>query len=157
MKQIVEIEVPEGYKAVYNKDTQKIEMLKSKIPKTWEEFCEDNPVKNGECFIYENEICDVFIGGGRGVEHKVILPDRETAEAFVALMQLIQLRDCYRNGWVPDWSKRFNKYCIIYHDNTIISHVSEYSSNVLSFQSEAIRDEFRENFKDLIIKAKNLI
>lgn len=157
MKQIIEIEVLDGYKAVYNADTQKIEMLKSTFPKTWEEFCKDNPVKNGECFIHENKICDAFIGDGRDIEHKAILPDRETAEAFVALIQLIQLRDYYRQGWIPNWSKGFIKYCIIYYDNKISSHISKYSSNILSFQTEEIRNEFKENFKDLIIKTKNLI
>ena len=34
------------------------------------------------------------------------------AEAFLALMQLIQLRDCYRQEWKPIWEKNENNYCI---------------------------------------------
>lgn len=38
MKQTIEIEVPDGYKVEYNKDTQKVEIVKIGLPKTWEEI-----------------------------------------------------------------------------------------------------------------------
>ena len=34
MKQTIEIEVPDGYKAVYNEDTQRVEIVKIRLPKT---------------------------------------------------------------------------------------------------------------------------
>ena len=60
MKQTIEIEVPDGYKAVYNKDTQKIEIVKVGLPKSWDEFCENNPIKNWECFITERSKIEDF-------------------------------------------------------------------------------------------------
>lgn len=157
MKQIIEIEVPEGYKAVYNKDTQKIEIVDIALPKTWEEFCENNPVKRSECFIHNGDIMNVIIEGLRSTTTKSILPNKETAEAFIALMQLIQLRDCYRQGWKPDWQDGTEKYIIVQYDNTISSEVNQRISKVLSFQSPNIRSKFLHNFRDLIEKAKELI
>lgn len=73
-------------------------------------------------------------------------------------MQLHQLRDCYRQGWVPDWKNtKFSKYCIeCIHDSY---HINAYrvSSNFLSFQSREIAEEFLNNFKDLIKQAGDLI
>lgn len=168
MKQTIEIEVPDGYKAVYNKDTQKVEIVKIGLPKTWEEFCDNNPIKKWECFITERSKIEDFYTEdsvtipeekrARNVDtDKSTLPDRETAEAFLALMQLIQLRDCYRQGWKPNWKKACNKYCIYYEIDGIFPFNNIYNSRVLSFQSEEIRDKFMENFRDLIEQAKELI
>ena len=159
MKQTIEIEieVPEWHKAVYNEQTQKVEIVKVNLPKSWEEFCEENPVKRGEYFIQDGVIMSVVIGGLRDTTTKSVLPNKETAEAFLALMQLIQLRDCYRQGWKPDWEQPYKKYCIYYGSNSVYISDSIYRSIVLSFQSAEIRDEFRKNFKDLIEKAKELI
>ena len=159
MKQTIEIEVPEGYKAVYNKDTQKIEIIKFELPKSWEEFCENNPIRWGETIIYNNskEIMALGVGDNRDSSIKNILPNKATAEAFLALMQLIQLRDCYRQGWKPDWQDGTEKYIIVQYDNTISSEVNQRISKVLSFQSPNIRSKFLHNFRDLIEKAKELI
>ena len=94
---------------------------------------------------------------------KNILPSKQTAEAHLALMQLHQLRDCYRQGWTPDWSDCNNKYCIIYNGlycNTNYNHsiaVNTYTRKFLSFQSKEIAQEFLNNFKDLIEQAGDLI
>lgn len=157
MKQTIEIEVPEGYKAVYKEDTQKVEVVKVELPKTWEEFCENNPVKRSEYFIHNGDIMNVIIGGLRNTTTKSMLPNKETAEAFIALMQLIQLRDCYRQGWKPDWQDGTEKYIIVQYDNTISSEVNQRISKVLSFQSPNIRSKFLHNFRDLIERAKELI
>ncbi|MFC2579508.1 MAG: hypothetical protein ACFN1J_03030 [Bacteroidota bacterium] len=168
MKQTIKIDVPEGYKAVYKEDTQKVEIVKIELPKTWEEFCENNPIKNWECFITERSKIEDFYTEdsvtipeekrARNVDtDKSTLPDRETAEAFLALMQLIQLRDCYRQGWKPNWKKACNKYCIYYEIDGIFPFNNIYNSRVLSFQSEEIRDKFMKNFRELIEIAKELI
>ena len=168
MKQTIKIDVPEGYKAVYKEDTQKVEIVKIELPKTWEEFCENNPIKNWECFITERSKIEDFytedsvtIPEGKRARNvdtdKSTLPDRETAEAFLALMQLVQLRDCYRQGWKPNWSQPYKRYCIYCEYNRVFPFDNTFNSRVLSFQSEETRDEFLKNFRDLIEKAKELI
>lgn len=158
MKQTIEIEVPEGYKAVYNKDTQKVEIVKVNLPKSWEEFCDMFPKNTREYFINEGSC---MTGCSKERRHinidKKVLPNIETAEAFLALMQLIQLRDCYWQGWKPNWKKACEKYCIYYENDNISPFNNIYNSRVLSFQSEEIRDEFLKNFSELIEKAKELI
>lgn len=160
MKQTIEIEVPEGYKAVYDKDTQKVELVDATLPKTWEEFCENHPIKKEECYIGENGniFNTVCIGKNRSdIFFKNLLPNKHTAEAFLALMQLIQLRDCYRQGWKPDWSDESWKYCIILYKDKLCENVYTTEGRVLSFQSKEIRDEFLKNFRELIEIAKELI
>ena len=157
MKQTIEIEVPDGYKAVYDKDTQKIEVVCATLPKSWEEFCEDNPIRVGESFICDSCVYCIEKERVREEIYKEVLPNEETAEAFIALMQLVQLRDCYRQGWKPDWTVGYNKYCVLYINNVISTDVRNYSSNILSFQSENICEDFLKNFRELIEKAKELI
>lgn len=157
MKQTIEIEMPDGYKAMYDKETQKVEIVKVELPKTWEEFCKNNPVEFKESFIYEGKVNRVFIEGERGKEHKALLPNEKTAEAFLALMQLIQLRDCYRQGWKPNWKEKTVKQNIICFEGVLGTDWSINVQYVLSFQSKEIRNEFLKNFKDLIEQAKELI
>lgn len=159
MKQTIEIEVPDGYKAMYNIYTQKVEMVGIELPKTWEEFCENNPIRWGETIIYNNgkEIMALGVGDNRDSSIKNILPNKATAEAFLALMQLIQLRDCYRQGWKPDWKNNENKFVIEIIDGEITTYWDNRRSRTLSFQSIEVRDKFFENFSDLIEKAKELI
>ena len=44
-KQTIEIEVPDGKKAVWKDNKVVFEDIKPKFPKTWEEFCEQNMIK----------------------------------------------------------------------------------------------------------------
>lgn len=157
MKQTIEIDVPDGHKAVYNEDTQRVEIVKVGLPKTWEEFCRDNPIKKNEYFIDEYGEITYAAEKHRATNLKNILPNKKTAEAFLALMQLVQLRDCYRQGWNPDWKDGSKKHCIVVYDSYIHKESYLKLNTTLSFQSEEIRDKFMKNFSDLIEKAKELI
>ena len=88
-----------------------------------------------------------------------ILPSKDAAEAHLALMQLHQLRDYYRQGWVPDWNSiNENKYSIISDEMKvyIIQNVL-LAPCFLAFQSKEIAEEFLNNFRDLIEQAGDLI
>ena len=163
MKQTIKVEVPEWHKAVYNEDTQKVEMVKVEkamveLPKSWEEFCENFPFKKGECVISYYGTIDNIDAEARYKQSVNTLPNKETAEAFLALMQLVQLRDCYRQGWTPDWEDdEQQKYSVITYSGEVCTETRITTKGVLSFQSEEIRNEFLENFRELIEEAKELI
>ena len=111
MKQTVEIEVPDGKKAVWKDGKIVFEDAESEsqLPKTWEEYCERTMIDENEVVIFDDYLDRPtvsqkgFIRGPRNpIEHKKLLPSEEVARQFVALMQLYRLRDCYRQGWTPD-------------------------------------------------------
>ena len=86
------------------------------LPKTWEEFCKKNPIKN--------------------------------YNADLALMQLHQLRDSYREG---------SKFPYAISRNGSHLYISNNEDKFLSFQTKEIADEFLNNFSDLILQAGDLI
>jgi hypothetical protein len=90
---------------------------------------------------------------------KILFATKEQAEAAVALAQISQLREVYRQGWEPDWNAiEQEKFILIYtHRGIFECSVAVNIPNFLSFQSPEIRDEFLENFRDLIEKAKPLM
>ena len=126
MKQTIEIEVPDGKKAIWKDGTIVFENIKPKLPKTWEEFCEQNKVKI------------------------------QVTEQHLPLIQLHQLRDCYRQGWTPTVDKV--SFGIIRRvGGDLDTDRFMYSSRFLSFQSAEIAKEFLDNFRDLIEQAGDLI
>lgn len=161
MKQTIEIEIPEGKRAVWKDNTIVFEDVKPELPKTWEEFCKQNPIKEKEKYIDSSSHISsamVFPTNRNSISDRNVLPSKEAAEQHLALMQLHQLRDCYRQGWVPDWKNtKFSKYCIECVNDSY--HINAYytSINFLSFQSREIAEEFLNNFKDLIELAGDLI
>jgi len=129
----------------------------SKLPKTWEEFCENNPVTKNEYYISENSCFHKPFPDIRACVDKNLLPNKEIAEAMLALCQLIQLRDCYNKGWKPDYTNNHNKYVINVDKNEISRTIVVTIQNVLTFKTRELRDTFLNNFKDLIEIAKPLL
>ena len=120
-------------------------------PMSWEEYCEQNPIKAGDGYI--NEISHINImenSHNRDKDDDINTMPEYLCKAFLAYMKLIQLR----NAWVKDsdenlcrivWSPREGFWCF-------------YGGwNGLSFPTKAMADEFIETFKDLLEVAKPLI
>lgn len=164
MEKEIKINVPNGYEIDKENSTFeciKFKPIKKELPKTWEEYCETNPRRKGESWLSDSsliESLDFSAGECRDcVNDKNLLPNKEYAKAILALCQLIQLRDCYNDGWVPDWTSTAFKYCIYVYENNIITGVCNTSSRVLTFKTQELRDEFLNNFRDLIKIAKPLL
>ena len=131
-----------------------------RLPKTWEEFCEMYPIRDGECFVEngsgETVVAD-FKERTRRTNYKDIYPDRATAEAALALCQLIQLRDVYNGDWVPDWNNKEIKYVIQLEDGEIQCDTwIGLGASPLYFRTKELRDEFLSIFRDLIERLKPL-
>ena len=161
MKQIIEVEVPEGKKAIWKDGKVVFEDIAPKLPETWEEFLSLYPIKEGECYIDHTGHINTFksrIGNARNPLYDLsVLPSQEAAESHLALIQLHQLRDCYRQGWTPDWDDLKFKYCIYCVENSYNICQSMSNKRFLSFQSRELAEKFLKNFKDLIKKAGDLI
>lgn len=161
MKQTIEIDVPAGKKAVWENGTLKFVDDKPLMPKTWREFCNAQPVQSPETFITQLSSFatqDGYAGWPRR-EHddKNLLPTREAAEAHLALMQLHQLRDYYRQGWVPDWSDEERKWDISICKNELTVQQIVNWASFLSFPTKKLAEEFLDNFRYLIEQAGDLI
>lgn len=137
------------YKEISAEDILNIKV--EHLPKTWEEFCENNPIKAEEAIVTAG-IIPITPGRTRFLHSdKCVLPNAAAAKAHRALMQLHQLRDCYRGNVDP-------VLCCYYsimggHNPIIVRDASRF----LSFPTKEIAEEFLNNFKDLIEEAGDLI
>lgn len=148
----------EGY--VYDPDDPRIIYKKEKeLPKSWEDFCALYKIKEKEAYIdeFSKIVCFKNESDRKYCKDRNLLPSKEYAEAMLALCQLIQLRDCYNDGWVPDWRNGKIKYAIASEGNNITKLNYRYENTVLYFKTEELRDTFINNFRDLIEKAKLLL
>ena len=156
-KQMIEIEVPDGKKAVWKDGRLVFEDIEPQLPNTWEEFCKNYPIKSGEFLI--DSLSQILAPGFRDREiytDQNVLPNYKAAEAHLAYMQLHQLRDCYRQGWEPAVDNV--SFAIIRSvDGRLDVDRFMYSSRFLSFQSQEIAEKFLHNFRDYIQRAGDLI
>ena len=163
-KQMIEIEVPDGKKAVWKDGRVVFEDIKPQLPNTWEEFCKNYPVKSGEFMI--DSLSKILTPGLRDREMHVdqnLLPSYKAAEQHLALMKLHQLRDCYRNGWLPNVKDDADKYCIERLCNPVSRNIElrvawyDTVCTFLSFPTFELAKEFLTNFRELIEQAGDLI
>lgn len=153
------IEVPDGYTLVRVSDTEyKVIKEEKKLPDTWDEFCEMNPVNDTEYHIGgEGIIYRCTIPGPRNQRFdRNWLPSKEKTEAILALCQLIQLRDCYNDGWVPDWSNEERYDCLYLEDGEWKFSLNSKIEEIFAFKSPELCRKFLENFIDLLDKIKPL-
>ena len=142
------------------------EILLFKLPKTWEEFCNNYDI-NCDKDSYITDYSDIknYPASRKRLKYadRYLLPSIEAAEQHLALIQLHQLRDCYRQGWIPDLEDESFKYCIRGYYNSDFRSIKyrvsglSHTSTFLSFPTKELAEEFLNNFRDLIVKASDLI
>ena len=73
-------------------------------------------------------------------------------------MQLHQLRDAWREGWVPDWKDDNQRKYVVYNpEGGFTIGYFTITRRFLAFQDEKRAEEFLNNFRELIEKAGDLI
>lgn len=134
------------------------------LPRSWEEFCMCNPIKAEEAFIGKGaeiiHVCPLSYGIPRDKKRdQNVLPSESAAKAHLALMKLHQLRDCYRQGWVPDWEDIDQvKYSIVADGSSVNKVVIPVKENLfLTFQSKEVTIKFLERFVQDIYDARELL
>lgn len=152
------VEVPKGYEIDRNNSTFEnivFKEIKKDLPRIWEELGKMSGAYVGAESQVVTEHDANFAAQSR---NKNIFATTKMAEASVALAQLSQLRDVYRQGWVPDWTSSTQvKHCIDLLQNEPAASTIFIRGTFLSFQSPEIRNMFYENFKGLILKARPLM
>ena len=89
--------------------------------------------------------------------NKNVWPTKELAEASLALSQLAQLRDYVNDGWKPNWTVDYYKYCITIAEDKVGKQSWYYVQYFLAFKDSETRDGFLEAYRDLIEIAKPLL
>ena len=140
MKQTIEIEVPDGKKAVWE-DGKVVFKDAKPLPKTWDEYV--------KYYLSDEPSC-------LRVARIVDIPNY-IVHRHMALMQLHQLRDLYRQGWIPNWLDDNSKWGIFNRLNEIRVQPIVNWAEFLSFPTEELATEFLNNFRYLIEQAGDLI
>ena len=150
------IVAPEGYEIDRENSTfEKIvfKEIKKALPKTWEEL----KSVSGWFITPQGNVLNVKNLSTMAMSRKDIFVTYEQVAASIALAQLSQLRDVYRDGWEPNWDDGSFKYSIVpYKEGFDIVYLSHFS-RFLSFQSRGIAEDFLFHFGDLIEQAKPLM
>lgn len=156
----VKIQIPDNCELIKDGDTYVVKEKNQEPPKSWEEFCERYPKKKGEVFIDNMSHIEIYNTDCSRTPStdRNICTSKEEAEAFLALMQLRQLR----KAWVGDWECPKNgNYAVIKWNRS--SNKIEYCCgcftfySVMSFPTTEIALDFMYYFRDLLEKAKVLL
>ena len=153
----VKITIPDNCELVKDGDSYVVIETKQNPPRSWEEFCEKYPKKMGETFI--SSTSEIFAYNTPSIRDekrdKNVCPSKEETEAFLALMQLRQLRKAWVGDWEPEGMK--SHYAIIPKIDSI--DVGRYGSvfRNLSFPTKEMAEDFLSCFRDLCETAKILL
>lgn len=153
----IKIEIPEGFvidtaNSNLEKGDIKFKKAEKALPTKWED------IRKIEGFYAINgDIISKTQGPWSNNSGKILWPTKELAEASLALCQLVRLRDIYNDGWVPDYMYPSQKWLVFYNEEVVEVSSGWSSRCVLSFKTEELAKEFRDNFKDLIEQAKPLL
>ena len=123
-------------------------------PMSWEEYCEQNPIKKGECRINTYSNCAELDPDERYANTDANVMFEDLCKAFIAYMKLIQLR----NAWVKDCENGDeDEYLKIVYTAERGFYDVRLGKTGLSFPTSAMAEEFIKTFKDLLEVAKPLI
>lgn len=156
----VKIQIPDNCELIKDGDTYVVREKKQTPPRSWKEFCENYPITEHEAMICGPSsiiLAAYNVGKARRVEEdKNWIVSKEEAEAFLALMQLRQLR----KAWVGDWEPIGNKsYTAI--TTTVFDKIETWeflnTSKPLSFPTKEMAKNFLNCFRDLCETAKPLL
>ena len=162
----LKVTIPEGYEIDKEKSTFEKIVFKKKetsIPRSWEEYCyQQYKAKNKIGYYIDNTNC-IPVEINRNVclsphQLKNVLPSKKLTEAFLAMMQLMSLRQAWIGDWEPDWyDDSITKWCIVYQTSNF--YVFNYcaTSRSLSFPTKEMAIDFMNTFKKLLEIAKPII
>ena len=160
MKEL-KITIPENQEIDWQESAKQEKIVfKQKVfkPKSWEEYC--NNTKNTGYYIDLDSAIEYIEDETSHLDNnfdKNLLPTEKLAKSFLALIQLMSLRQAWIGDWKPDWTVRNPKYYIVCVEDKFIIADSCWTSRPLNFPVREMAEEFLGCFKDLINEARDLI
>ena len=163
------IKIPAGQEIDWQESAKQEKIVfkkKNNKPRSWEEYCENH--RGGFAFISTGSrvsVTEVKYPSNESFKldpenSKHVLPSKELAEAFLAMMQLCSLRESWIGDWKPDWKNFEQPKASISCDRNgelIVLYFKDLASRPLSFPTYEMAEDFMTCFKDLLEIAKPLI
>lgn len=159
----LKITIPEGQEIDWQESAKQEKIVfkkKDTKPRSWEEYCcqQQTNCKEGYCINNVTSEIQEINWGLCTCSWKTVLPSKELAEAFLAMMQLISLRQAWIRDWKPDWGNdMLDKFLITSEKNHLAISVLSSISHPLSFPTYEMATDFMNCFRDLLEIAKPLI
>lgn len=149
--------IPEGYILDKKSSTRKVVVYKKvvSLPSTWESFCLKAKPSTRYILTYEGEIakgCSEYLDPSLD---RNILPSEEAARAVRALIQLLNLREVYKEDDDPAYSCFYN--VTIDRKSGEPRVINEAYPSLFSFNRVDLAYKFYKNFKDLLKEASPLL
>ena len=151
------IEIPDGMCIDESKSTFEKIVFKKKDtkPRSWKEYLELNAGFDGAGI-------DWNMSGGiqtTGLHHRgKAIVQTYLAQPFIAMMQLMSLRQAWIGDWEPDWkSDTTRKWSVVFQGYEINVDYFYSTSHPLTFPTKKMAEDFMNTFKDLLDVAKPLI
>lgn len=152
----IKIQIPDNCELIKDGNTYIVKEKKQVPPRSWEEFCKNHPRTMDEYFIRDDssiEQVSITTYPRKAVSDRNICTSKEEAEAFLALMQLRQLR----KAWVGDNVMPYLHNSIVNSKcDGIIVKITSFP-HPLIFPNKEMAEDFLYCFKDLCETAKVLL
>ena len=153
------IEVPKGYEIDKEQSTfERIVFKEAKkgLPQSWEEL----EMISGAYIT--SELSSIGFANRCKTDKddfKNVFPTRELAEAALAMAQLLQLRDRWNDGWIPDWISCDSKNTIAVYEDKVRVQYNISESHPLVFKSKELAEQFfaAPKIRELLEIAKPLL
>lgn len=154
-----EMPIPEGYEVDIEKSDLKEERVvlkkkeeanQNKLPESWEELGE----VSGYYITSNSKVLGVKELPTCNYERN-ILPSEKLAKSLLEMIQLLQLRDAYNDGWKPDWCDSDEKFCIRAFKGEVTPITTVGYVSRMAFKTKELRDKFLETFRDKLELAKD--
>lgn len=155
----VKIQIPDNCELIKDGDTYIVREKKQEPPKSWEEFCKRYPIQKGEAYInLESQVKEFGCSYTSPRDSKCICTSQKEAEAFLALMQLRQLRKAWVGDWEPSRNVEYSAILVRKRTNKFEISYGYWEYNYLmTFPSKKMAEDFLSCFKDLCETAKILL
>ena len=149
--------IPEGYILDKKSSTRTAVVYKKvvSLPSTWESFCLKAEPSTRYILTYEGEITKEDSECLNPSLDRNILPSEETAKAVRALIQLLNLREVYKEDDDPAYLCFYN--VTIDRKSGEPRVINEAYPSLFSFNRADLAYKFHKNFKDLLKEASPLL